>query len=34
MNSIYRTIAGRIRAESLELAHVVERTNRIWVPAQ
>ncbi|MFZ2421073.1 MAG: hypothetical protein WA029_07975 [Anaerolineae bacterium] len=33
MNGIYRTIAGRIRAESQELARVVERTDRIWQQA-
>ena len=33
MNGIYRTIAGRIRAESQDLARVVERTDRIWQQA-
>jgi hypothetical protein len=33
MNGIYRTIAGRLRAESRELARVVERTERIWQQA-
>lgn len=33
MNGIYRTIAGRIRAELQDLARVVERTDRIWQQA-
>jgi len=30
MNATYRTIAGRIRTELQELAHVVERATHIW----
>ena len=30
MNGAYRAIAGRIRSELQELAHVTERTQRIW----
>lgn len=30
MNGVYRTIAGRIRAELRELARLAERIDRIW----
>ncbi|MEJ5308459.1 MAG: hypothetical protein WHX52_01685 [Anaerolineae bacterium] len=34
MNIVYRTIAGRIRADIAELAGVVERTLHIWKEGQ